>query len=115
MGVEGDWGSAGGTTTLGGMVYPGNVLEMGIAADSFSVKTGWDASVRGRIGFLAAPSLFIYATGGAAWLQVDVTSTCNKRINGNCSSFPPANPIDITDSTTRSGWGAASKPCCSRT
>jgi outer membrane immunogenic protein len=30
-------------------------------------------SVRGRIGFLATPALLVYATGGAAWANYDLT------------------------------------------
>ena len=75
-GVEADRGWANKTTTLVGMVYPATGLITGLAADTFSVKTGWDASVRGRLGVLLDPTLLLYETGGAAWLHVESTSTC---------------------------------------
>src|SRR6266403_1277411 len=48
----------------------------GDAADSMSVKTTWDASLRGRIGYLVTPSTRLYATGVAAWQHDEVPSTC---------------------------------------
>ncbi len=106
VGVEGDWGFANKTTTLGGMYYPlagvGGPIT-GIAADTFAVKTTWDASARARIGFLADPSLLIYATGGAAWLHVEATSSCNV-LTGPCSPGGGRSPAVVTDSTTKSGW-----------
>jgi outer membrane immunogenic protein len=46
------------------------------AGDAFAVKTTWDASARLRAGYLFNPTLLLYATGGAAWLHVEETSTC---------------------------------------
>jgi outer membrane immunogenic protein len=103
VGVEVDRGSAGKTTTLLGLNHPGSTLIAEIAADRFNVRTTWDASARGRIGFLADPAVLIYATGGAAWLHVESTSTCNTLVNGNCSPFP-SGPAVITDSKTKTGW-----------
>jgi outer membrane immunogenic protein len=100
VGVEGDWGFANKATTLSGVIYPNQFS--GIAADSFSVKTTWDASVRGRIGFLATPSVLAYATGGGAWLHVESTSTCNSA-SPSCSIVGAA-PAVITDSKTKTGW-----------
>jgi opacity protein-like surface antigen len=75
----------------------------GLAEDTFSVRTTWDASLRGRIGFLPAPWLMAYATGGPAWLHVTATSTCNAVEAGRCApgSFSPS---VISDSTTKLGW-----------
>jgi outer membrane immunogenic protein len=102
VGLEGDWGFANKTTTLNGMFYPVRGMITGVAADTFAVRTTWDASARGRIGFLADPSVLIYATGGAAWLHVESTSNCSNAL-GPCSPglFTPA---VITDSTTKLGW-----------
>lgn len=44
--------------------------------DASGVHTGWDASLRGRAGLLVAPSVQVYATGGAAWQEFGVTGRC---------------------------------------
>src|SRR5262249_35200143 len=48
----------------------------GQAGDSFAVKTSWDASVRGRLGWLFNPEVLIYVTGGVTWLNLQTISTC---------------------------------------
>jgi outer membrane immunogenic protein len=102
-GVEGDFGFAKKTTTIFGMFYPESVFGWsGEAGDTFSVKTTWDASARGRIGYLVTPTVLAYATGGAAWLHIETTSNCNT--NGLCRSALLFSPPVITDSTTRLGW-----------
>src|SRR5437879_2610419 len=101
VGIEGDIGVADKQTTLGGMAYPVTGIITGLAADSFSVKTTWDASARARVGYLVNPAIMLYATGGASWLHVDVTSTCNPRINGICSPVATSGPLSITDSTNK--------------
>jgi outer membrane immunogenic protein len=99
-GIEGDVGFGGKTTTLANVFYPNTGMTNFDGPDSFAVKTGWDASLRGRLGFLVTPSLLLYGTGGAAWQHVEATS--------NCSGFCPANfalaPLVITDATTKLGW-----------
>jgi outer membrane immunogenic protein len=80
LGIEGDiaWGNN--SKTLPGIpgtwlaVQNGNPL---IANDSSSVKLGWDASIRGRAGWLVAPSVLLYGTGGVAWQDVSLTAICN--------------------------------------
>jgi outer membrane immunogenic protein len=112
VGVEADWGWADQTTTLGGMLYPlqipanlGSFLFTGNANDSFAVRTTWDASVRARVGFLATPSVLVYATGGAAWLHVESTSTCNTVAAQAAFCFAGAfSPVVITESQTKLGW-----------
>jgi outer membrane immunogenic protein len=108
VGLEGDVGLAERTTTLGGFRYPASFGMFGIAPDSFGVKTSWDASARARVGFLADPSVLLYATGGAAWLRLQSTSTCADAINLDChpSTIASVGPVVITHTTTRSGWTA---------
>ena len=101
-GVEGDVGFADQTTTLAGYNFPpGSGFHSQDAADSFAMRTRWDASLRGRIGFLATPATLAYATGGAAWLHEEVTSTCVSNIGCVVNGFSPA---AITNSATRLGW-----------
>src|SRR5258707_6998479 len=65
VGVEGDVGSAKQTTALPGHVLPTFPLT-GLLNDRLSVRTAWDASARGRVGYLVTPSFLAYVTGGAA-------------------------------------------------
>jgi outer membrane immunogenic protein len=78
-GLEADLGLARQTATIfgnyevGAAVF-GSTRSLG---DSFAVKTGWDGSVRARLGFLPTPQVLLYVTGGVAWMQVEATSTCD--------------------------------------
>ncbi len=109
-GVEGDLGWADRTATFAGSALPGNINGFlfpigsfsGSAGDTFSVRTTWDASARGRIGVLATPSVLLYATGGPAWLQFQSTSSCGLAPAGLC--FTTMTPLSITNDTTRMGW-----------
>ena len=41
-----------------------------------TVKTDWDASLRGRLGFLVTPSVLLYGTGGIAATRMNVSGQC---------------------------------------
>lgn len=109
-GVEGRLGSADRTAPFSGSALPGNVNGFlfpigsfsGLAGNSFSVRTTWDASLRSRLGFIATPSLMVYVTGGPAWLRVESTLTCGLSPIGIC--FPTMAPLSITNATTKLGW-----------
>jgi outer membrane immunogenic protein len=78
-GIEGDFGFASRTSTLFGNYLPG-AAAFGASNglnDSFAVKTSWEASIRGRIGFLVNPTTLIYLTGGGSWMKVEQTSRCD--------------------------------------
>jgi opacity protein-like surface antigen len=121
-GFEGDVGFGDSRMTRGGI--PGtfgnganNVLAgfPGIEAeqhDSSSLKLGWDASIRGRVGMLIAPSVLFYGTGGVAFQQVSTSASCDA-----FSIFGPGTgpgswcgfsgiAKSQTFSTTRTGWTA---------
>jgi outer membrane immunogenic protein len=69
LGLEGDinyFGFKGSAT--GSAVYP-CCAPTGFTVSS-SVSADWLATIRGRIGFLAAPTWLLYATGGAAIAEV---------------------------------------------
>ena len=102
-GIEGDVGFGNGKATLANVYYPNNVMSNGNGLDSFAVKSGWDASLRGRLGFLVTPSFLVYGTGGAAWQHIEATSNCSAVGNTNCQPGILA-PSMITDSTTKPGW-----------
>lgn len=116
-GIEGDFGWANEKTTLAGNYAPGTPLTGSFhdANDTFSVKTTWDASLRGRIGYLVTPSLLVYAAAGPAWMHIEQTSTCDTGLYispsgggtsvrfGSCTPGLLA-PAVINDSTTRLGF-----------
>jgi outer membrane immunogenic protein len=104
VGLEGDlaWGRndksvAGipGTFGTGGQ----GVGPAAAAVDSANVRLGWDASVRGRVGFLVTPMMLLYATGGVAWQQIDVNAACNGSLASWCGVAR-----NETASSTQVGW-----------
>jgi outer membrane immunogenic protein len=106
LGLEGDFGWARKSTTFNGASYPAINFMSGLPVDSFSVRTTWDASARGRVGYLVTPGVLVYATGGAAWLRVEATSNCGPETAG-FGGAPCANgdlPNRITHSVTKTGW-----------
>jgi outer membrane immunogenic protein len=54
----------------------------------------WLATFRGRAGWLAAPNMYLYATGGLALANVNTASSVN--FNGAFNN--------LSDSTTHAGW-----------
>ena len=101
VGIEGDAGFANQTTTLAGFPFGPGVLPTGLAGDSLAIKTTWDASTRGRLGFLIMPTTLVYATGGAAWQRYEVTSTCGSRLF--CLLDRVTSPV-IAGAVTKTGW-----------
>jgi opacity protein-like surface antigen len=59
----------------------------GAASNSFAVKTTWDASIRGRAGYLIDPALLLYGTAGPSWIHVETTSNCSTlaAADGRCA------------------------------
>jgi outer membrane immunogenic protein len=108
-GIEGDVGLGSKTATLVGVFGPNSGVSSFDGTESFAVKTDWDASVRGRLGFLVTPSFLLYATGGAAWQHIEATSTCSMGINATCGiengiGGGGVTPSVIVDSTTKLGY-----------
>jgi outer membrane immunogenic protein len=66
------------TTTVPGFfaAAPPVIVTPGAAVPvSLNQKIDWFGTVRGRIGFLAAPKVLLYATGGLAYGEVDSSAT----------------------------------------
>lgn len=106
LGVEGDFGFANQTATFAGAPYPAATIS-GTTADTFAAKTTWDASVRGRVGFLVDPSLMIYVTAGASWIDLQTTSSCNGVAPSDCAGSLGRNnmmPFVISHDAARLGW-----------
>ncbi len=79
---------------------PGEVYFGSNAGDSFSSRSSrYDASARGRAGFLLFPNALVYATGGAAFRDYSYTAICAGRGPSFCSQ-----PESQTFSGTRTGW-----------
>jgi outer membrane immunogenic protein len=101
-GIEGDWGVGNRRTTLNGVTFtPGPTLSLDLAGDTFALQTRWDASIRGRIGYLVRPDILVYATGGVAWQNYNVTSTCAEVITSGGCIF--GTPQVIASSVTKAG------------
>ncbi|WP_314947416.1 outer membrane protein [Bradyrhizobium cosmicum] len=98
VGVEGDVGISDQNTALPGFRASPRAGSSTFAVDSLSVKSGWDASLRGRAGHLLTPSTLAYVTSGLAWQHFDVTSLC---VSGTCND---ATPASVSNSATRTGW-----------
>jgi outer membrane immunogenic protein len=68
VGWEGDIAWANNNKTIVGIPGLESPTVAGAPGGDFSnIKQTWDASIRGRAGFLAVPSVLLYATGGALW------------------------------------------------
>jgi outer membrane immunogenic protein len=70
--------------------------------DSFAeTELSWDASIRGRVGFLVTPTMMLFGTGGVAFLNGEFGATCPADTN-------VCNPADGTQSfsedETLVGW-----------
>jgi len=102
VGIEGDVGFADQTTSLPGFGFSPGVPAFELAKDeSFAVRTTWDTSARGRVGFLVTPTTLAYATAGAAWQHFEVTSTC-----ASSCALGQITPTVVTNSVTKAGWAA---------
>lgn len=76
----------------------GFTRDLGI---STTVKTDWDASLRGRLGFLLTPSVLLYGTGGVAVTRMNITGYCSNRVVAFCTGY-----VKSDDSKTLVGWTA---------
>jgi outer membrane immunogenic protein len=103
VGLEGDiaWADKSKSNAgFPGLCFPGTGTPC-TSLDTITVKEGWDASIRGRVGFLVAPTWLVYATGGAAWQQVSIDASCN---GSNVNNSYCGIVITKSSSTVRSGW-----------
>jgi outer membrane immunogenic protein len=110
-GIEFDWADANKNTTTVGI--PGcssssscdPFLGESIQGDAASVKMGWDASARARVGYLLSPGLLVYGTGGIAWQRIETSATCQFSNPDPICFGTAGNPFaTVSNSTTRTGW-----------
>ena len=103
LGIEGDvaWGD--GKKSLAGIPgtwTPGTPAAT-IALDGSSVQLGWDAAIRGRLGWLVTPSVMLFGTGGVSWQDVSVNASCQPAGGWACGT-----PRNTTINTVKTGWTA---------
>lgn len=83
FGVEGDVGYSNGSSWFKGI--PGCVTTCGVVGrtgpspvDAASVRTTWDLSLRGRLGFIVADNVLLYGTGGVAFQSLAAVVQCTQ-------------------------------------
>jgi len=106
FGLEADaqWtGQSGSTTVLCpvGGCFPAAVLAPlgGGGAATLTDKLDWFATFRGRVGFTVTPNVLLYATGGAAWGEVETTLG----LTALTAAGVPVTAVG-TNKTDRFGW-----------
>lgn len=75
--------------------------------DTARIRTTWDASVRGRLGWIVTGNVLLYGTAGASWIHAEASATCaNAFPVGSCNGANPLFGTTETISTNRVGWTA---------
>jgi outer membrane immunogenic protein len=104
LGFEGNFTEGNNRKTIGGIpgTFPGSFPFVGSGAtlvDSASIKTTWDASLRGRFGVAVSPAWLLYATARVSWQPIKVQASCDGSFNSWC--FVAARE---STSQTKAGW-----------
>lgn len=102
-GIEGDiaWGDSKKTLAgIPGTWGPGTPAAT-IALDGSSVKLGWDAAIRGKLGVLVSPNVLLFGTGGVAWQDVSINANCQPGGGWACGAVR-----NTTFNTVKTGWTA---------
>jgi outer membrane immunogenic protein len=108
VGLEGDVAWSNNTATVAGI--PGCTMQCfpgapGPGVNVSSVKVGWDASLRARLGHMIAPDLLIYGTGGVAWQEIVSSGTCQHSLPNPQCTVAAGNPFDTqTNQNIFTGW-----------
>lgn len=74
VGVEGDAAWAKNTSQISGI--PGTFNAPFPTGDYAARTDKWDAGVRARLGFLVSPTMMLFGTAGASWLNSEATAAC---------------------------------------
>jgi outer membrane immunogenic protein len=102
LGVEGDFaGDMGARKTAVGL--PGTIAYLAAtpSSDSIGLQSTFDFALRGRLGYLVAPSTLVFATGGVAFINAKYSANC-AGVNPNTSWC--AAPDAGSSSGIRTGW-----------
>jgi outer membrane immunogenic protein len=108
VGLEGDIGDrlGRGKSIVG---IPGTGIGLALLAGNNTSQTTvdptWDASIRARAGYLIAPNVLLYGTGGAAFQHIGETIFCSAEIpaSGGCGLAGSPNVTSSVE-TTLVGW-----------
>jgi outer membrane immunogenic protein len=107
VGIEGDYGRASSHQSRPGIAGAEDPLDPSRGPDESVLAYDWDASLRGRVGFLAAPETMIYATGGRAWLKAEASIHCAVEFpDGWCGADNVGNTSFVEDVLQGRTWGA---------
>jgi outer membrane immunogenic protein len=99
VGVEGDFAWGDGKKHV-------NALQ-GIATNGGNyseARLGWDAGIRGRLGYLWEPTWLLYVTGGVEWQHFSATDNCAVNTCGPGVVPLGGSPFLLTNATTLTGW-----------
>jgi outer membrane immunogenic protein len=106
VGVEGDLGRAHSRQTRYGIPGAEDPADPVPGPDEITLAYRWDASLRGRIGLLAAPETVIYATAGRAWLKAEASVLCAVEFpDGWCGSDNVGKSSFVEDVLDGRTWG----------
>jgi outer membrane immunogenic protein len=98
VGLEADFAWANNKTSSGGI--PG---LSALTNESVQMKDGWDGGLRGRLGYLVTPTMLLFGTGGASWMQSQASVTCAATVNW-CTGSNQASLRTDSVSKTVAGW-----------
>jgi outer membrane immunogenic protein len=101
--IQGIAGSSGSASAVRAGAYSLAAGTNAFANQSAAPKLDYLGTVRGRIGYLATPSLLVYGTGGLAYGQASLTTNAGVSYAG-VSSAVGFGSASISD--TRVGWTA---------
>lgn len=75
--------------------------------DTAKIRETWDASLRGRLGWIVTGTVLLYGTAGVSWMHAEASATCGTGFPvGWCAANSPFLGTTQTVSTTRMGWTA---------
>jgi outer membrane immunogenic protein len=108
-GLEGDWAWAHGGSAGSG--FPGCALVpctspasgFNAPVDATALNLRWDASIRGRFGYLVRPDVLVFATGGVAWQSVQSFGACGDLLQSYYCNGVKISPMTITNTSTYVG------------
>jgi len=74
--------------------------------DTATIRETWDASVRGRLGWIVTGNVLLYGTAGVSWMHAEASATCGTAFPVGWCVTPSFIGTTQTASTTRMGWTA---------
>ena len=81
-------------------------FDNGFGFETIESRTRWLITTRARFGFLAAPTLLIYGTGGAAWGDVETNLTQSCLVFGCGATSTAISLLSLRTDDIKSGWAA---------